>query len=169
MRDTRVPARRHEVIMPVPLPASLSWIEGTPSPAPGREQAVWQDTDFNVMIVGGPNTRKDYHRSRGGVLLPAQAVQGHEDGKPRDVTIREGESSSSPGFRIAAAITDTVGLVIERRAGRRVMKLRWYCEACGEVLTTSPSTALESQHAAQTRHREVPRRCFARTCSTAER
>ena len=32
---------------------------------PVNNKVVWQDTEFIVMVVGGPNSRKDYHFNEG--------------------------------------------------------------------------------------------------------
>lgn len=108
---------------------------------PVGNKMVWQDREFLVMVVGGPNQRKDYHIEEGEEFF--YQIEGDitvriiEDGKPRDVTIREGEM-----FLLPAGIphspqrpAGTVGLVIERQRqqGERD-HLRWYCEKCGEVL-----------------------------------
>jgi 3-hydroxyanthranilate 3,4-dioxygenase len=93
------------------------------------------------MVVGGPNSRKDYHFDEGeefffqleGDLL----VKIQEDGKSVDVPVREGEifllPPRVPHNPIRAA--ETVGLVIERR--RRAGELDgllWFCENCNAKL-----------------------------------
>ncbi len=60
-----------------------------------------------------------------------------EQGKPRDISIKEGEI-----FLLPAGVPHspqrpegTVGMVIERvRKPGELDHLRWYCEGCGEVL-----------------------------------
>ena len=53
------------------------------------------DGDLIVMVVGGPNSRKDYHYEDGAEFF--YQVEGDitvkiiEDGKPRDIHIKEGE------------------------------------------------------------------------------
>src|SRR6185436_8643491 len=62
---------------------------------PVGNKLVWQDAEFQVMIVGGPNARKDYHIEEGEELF--YQVEGDivvkviEDGKPRDILIKEGD------------------------------------------------------------------------------
>jgi 3-hydroxyanthranilate 3,4-dioxygenase len=109
---------------------------------PVGNRMVWQDREFLVMVVGGPNRRKDFHVEDGEELF--FQVEGditvrirEEDGKVRDVPIREGELFLLPA-RIPHSPqrpAGTVGLVVERRRreGERD-HLRWYCESCGEVL-----------------------------------
>lgn len=111
---------------------------------PVGNKMVWQDSEFLVMVVGGPNKRKDYHIEDGEEFF--YQIEGDitvriiENGTPRDVHIREGEM-----FLLPAGIphspqrpAGTVGMVIERqrKTGERD-HLRWYCEACGEVLYDS--------------------------------
>ena len=63
-------------------------------PPVGNKQ-VYEDAEFIVMVVGGPNARKDYHFNEGeeffyqleGDIL----VKIQEDGKAVDVPIKEGE------------------------------------------------------------------------------
>ncbi|MCX7877315.1 MAG: 3-hydroxyanthranilate 3,4-dioxygenase [Ignavibacteria bacterium] len=99
------------------------------------------DGDLIVMVVGGPNARKDYHFEEGAEFF--YQVEGDivvkiiEDGKPRDIHIREGEVFYLPP-RIPHSPqrpANTVGLVIERK--RREGELdgfQWYCENCGKKL-----------------------------------
>lgn len=108
---------------------------------PVGNQVVYQDTEFIIMVVGGPNTRTDYH------LDPAEEffyqLEGDmvlkviEDGKPRDIEIKEGEILLLPPMvpHSPQRKADTVGLVVERR--RREGELdgfAWYCERCGHEL-----------------------------------
>jgi 3-hydroxyanthranilate 3,4-dioxygenase len=111
---------------------------------PVGNKLVWQDAEFQVMIVGGPNARKDYHIEEGEELF--YQIEGEitvkiiEDGKPRDIRIKEGDI-----FLLPAGIPhspqrgpNTIGMVVERmRASDEIDHLRWYCEKCGEMLYDS--------------------------------
>lgn len=111
---------------------------------PVGNKMIWEDSEFLVMIVGGPNQRKDFHIEEGEELF--YQIEGDivvriiEDGKPRDVQIREGDIFLLPP-RIPHSPqrpANTVGMVVERkRAGGERDHLRWYCDACGEVLYDS--------------------------------
>jgi 3-hydroxyanthranilate 3,4-dioxygenase len=108
---------------------------------PVGNKMVWQDREFLVMVVGGPNQRKDYHVEEGEEFF--FQIEGDivlkviEDGVPRDIPIREGEM-----FLLPAGIphspqrpAGTVGLVIERkRVEGELDHLRWFCEKCGAEL-----------------------------------
>lgn len=108
---------------------------------PVGNKMVWQDQEFMVMVVGGPNRRKDFHIEDGEEFF--YQVEGDitvriiEDGTTRDVSIREGEMFLLPA-RIPHSPQrpeNTVGLVIERqRKPGELDHLRWYCEGCGDVL-----------------------------------
>jgi 3-hydroxyanthranilate 3,4-dioxygenase len=102
---------------------------------------IWKDGEFLVMVVGGPNQRKDFHIEDGEEFF--YQIEGDitlrimDDGEVREIPIREGEI-----FLLPAGIphspqrpANTVGLVIERvRKADEKDHLRWYCEKCGEVL-----------------------------------
>lgn len=108
---------------------------------PVGNKMVWQDSEILVMIVGGPNQRKDYHIEEGEEFF--YQIEGDitlrimEDGGPRDIHIKEGDI-----FLLPAGIphspqrpANTVGMVIERqRKEGELDHLRWYCEGCGEIL-----------------------------------
>jgi 3-hydroxyanthranilate 3,4-dioxygenase len=98
--------------------------------------------DFIVMIVGGPNARKDYHfneteelfyQIEGDILVKTQ-----QDGNVVDVHIKEGEifllPANIPHSPIRAE--NTVGLVIEkvRRNSDYKDGLMWFCEKCNTPL-----------------------------------
>ncbi|UCF69202.1 MAG: 3-hydroxyanthranilate 3,4-dioxygenase [Acidobacteriota bacterium] len=108
---------------------------------PVGNKMVWKDREFLVMVVGGPNRRKDYHVEAGEEFF--YQIEGDitlriiEDGKPRDVSIREGEMFLLPAWvpHSPQRPEGTVGMVIERvRREGEMDHLRWYCEECGEVL-----------------------------------
>lgn len=108
---------------------------------PVGNKMVWSDSEFLVMIVGGPNRRKDFHvedgeefflQIEGDIVLRVM-----EGGQQREIPIRQGEIFLLPP-RIPHSPqrpAGTVGMVIERRrrAGE-IDHLRWYCESCGNVL-----------------------------------
>lgn len=108
---------------------------------PVGNKRVYEDTEFIVMVVGGPNARKDYHFNQseeffyqieGDVLVKIQ-----EDGKSVDVPIKEGEIFLLPPNIPHSPIrpADTVGLVIERQ--RREGEddgLMWFCDNCNHKL-----------------------------------
>ncbi|HXV77610.1 MAG TPA: 3-hydroxyanthranilate 3,4-dioxygenase [Candidatus Polarisedimenticolaceae bacterium] len=108
---------------------------------PVGNKIIWQDGEFLVMAVGGPNRRKDFHVEDGPEFF--YQIEGDitlriiEDGEPRDIQIREGEIFLLPP-RIPHSPqrpAGTVGLVIERvrKAGERD-HLVWFCESCGDTL-----------------------------------
>jgi 3-hydroxyanthranilate 3,4-dioxygenase len=108
---------------------------------PVGNQCVYDDDDFIVMVVGGPNSRKDYHWDEGEELFYQLEgdikVQIQEDGKAVEVAIREGEMFLLPPRVPHNPIrgANTVGLVIERK--RRPGEqdgLLWYCENCNAKL-----------------------------------
>jgi 3-hydroxyanthranilate 3,4-dioxygenase len=108
---------------------------------PVGNKMVWQDTEFMVMLVGGPNLRTDYHVEEGEELFYQiegdMVVRLMEESGPRDVTIREGEIFLLPP-RIPHSPqrpAGTVGMVVERQRKRGELDhLRWYCDGCGEIL-----------------------------------
>ncbi len=108
---------------------------------PVGNQMVWKDRDFIVMIVGGPNQRKDYHVNQTEELY--YQVEGDitvkviENGVKRDVPIRQGELFLlPPGIpHSPQRPAGTVGMVVERQrpAGMKD-HLRFYCDKCGAVV-----------------------------------
>ena len=108
---------------------------------PVGNQCVYDDDDFIVMVVGGPNSRKDYHWDEGEELF--YQLEGdikvlvQEDGKAVEVPIREGEMFLLPPRIPHNPIrrADTIGLVIERkRRDGELDGLMWFCEMCNEKL-----------------------------------
>ena len=108
---------------------------------PVGNQCVYDDDDFIVMVVGGPNALKDYHWDEGEELFYQLegdiTVQIQEDGKAVEVPIREGEMFLLPPRIPHNPIrgSNTVGLVIERkRRDGELDGLMWFCENCNEKL-----------------------------------
>ncbi len=93
------------------------------------------------MVVGGPNSRKDYHWEEGEEFFYQLegdiTVKVQENGNAVEVPIREGEIFMLPARVPHNPIRgeNTVGLVIERqrREGEKD-GLMWFCENCNEKL-----------------------------------
>ena len=108
---------------------------------PVGNQCVYDDDDFIVMVVGGPNSRKDYHWDEGEELFYQIEgdikVQIQEDGQAVEVPIREGEMFLLPPRVPHNPVRGekTVGLVIERkRRPEEKDGLLWFCEICNSKL-----------------------------------
>ncbi len=102
---------------------------------------VYKEANFIVMVVGGPNARKDYHLDPGEEffyqLEGDMVLKIVEDGQFKDVHIREGEIFLLPPMipHSPQRLAGTVGLVIERpRLDTEQDGLRWYCDECGHTL-----------------------------------
>lgn len=121
----------------------MKWIEENRHllKPPVGNRCVYEDAEFIVMVVGGPNSRKDFHFEEGEEFFYQLegdiTVKIQEDGRAVDVTVREGEifllPPRVPHNPIRGA--NTVGLVIERR--RRAGELdglMWFCEKCNSKL-----------------------------------
>lgn len=122
-------------------------------PPVGNKNLYKQAGDFIVMIVGGPNARKDYHYNEseewffqveGDINVRIQ-----EDGKAIDIPIKEGEMFLLPGKipHSPSRSEGSVGLVIEKvRKGTDDMDgLLWFCDNCNHKLheTYFPLTNIE--------------------------
>ena len=111
-------------------------------PPVGNKNLYVEAGDFIVMIVGGPNARKDYHYNESEELfyqLEGEiTVRIQEDGQAKDVVIKEGDIFLLPGNTPHSPIrgANTVGLVIERvRKGTDMVDgLMWFCDDCNHKL-----------------------------------
>ena len=102
---------------------------------PVGNKVVWKDADVIVMVVGGPNSRTDYHYNEtpeffyqieGDIVLKVI-----DEGIPKDIHIREGEIFVLPPKipHSPQRGANTVGLVIEYPRPEGVKdKLQWYSE-----------------------------------------
>jgi 3-hydroxyanthranilate 3,4-dioxygenase len=119
------------------------WIEDNKASLqpPVCNKQVYEAGDFIIMVVGGPNSRKDYHYDPGAEffyqLKGDMLLRVIENGVPRDFTIREGEVFLLPPntHHSPQRFANTVGLVIERkRAPGELDGFAWYCENCNSLL-----------------------------------
>ena len=110
-------------------------------PPVGNKQVFETASDLIIMVVGGPNTRKDYHddpgeeyfhQLEGDILL--RTIQ---DGKRVDIPIRAGEILLLPGHvpHSPQRPAGSVGLVVERKRNRDERDgFLWYCDRCDREL-----------------------------------
>jgi 3-hydroxyanthranilate 3,4-dioxygenase len=120
-----------------------SWIEENRHllKPPVGNKVVYEDTELIIMVVGGPNTRKDYHIDEGEEffyqLEGGMVLRIMEDRKPRDIQINEGEIFLLPPKvpHSPQRFENTVGLVVERkRQEGELDAFQWYCDECNEIL-----------------------------------
>eukprot|EP01112_Ceratiomyxa_fruticulosa_P008040 TRINITY_DN2084_c0_g1_i2.p1 TRINITY_DN2084_c0_g1~~TRINITY_DN2084_c0_g1_i2.p1 ORF type:complete len:207 (+),score=44.94 TRINITY_DN2084_c0_g1_i2:85-621(+) len=108
---------------------------------PVGAELVFEEGEFIIMVVGGPNRRSDYHinmtneffyQLKGDMILKID-----EDGELKDLPIKEGEVFLLPVClpHSPQRFPDTIGLVIEhKRAQEQIDRLRWYCDGCHKIL-----------------------------------
>jgi 3-hydroxyanthranilate 3,4-dioxygenase len=108
---------------------------------PVGNQQIWLNREFMVTIVGGPNSRGDYHINEGEEFF--YQIEGTiglrvlNQGKPETIEIKEGDIYLLPP-RIPHSPqrpAGTIGLVLERkRLPHEKDGFLWICENCGEKL-----------------------------------
>tara|TARA_B100000674_G_scaffold179230_1_gene145211 strand:- start:1569 stop:2105 length:537 start_codon:yes stop_codon:yes gene_type:complete len=125
--------------MEIKAPFNLfKWIEENRSllePPVGNKNLYIESGDYIVMIVGGPNARKDYHYNEteelffqleGDILVKTQ-----QNGKCVDVPIKAGEMFLLPAKIPHSPIrpANSIGLVIERkRESQHKDGLMWFSD-----------------------------------------
>lgn len=143
---------------------------------PVGNQCVWENAEFIVMVVGGPNSRKDYHYNEGEEFF--YQLEGNvvvkiiEDGKPVDIHINEGDIFLLPPRTPHSPQRgpNTVGLVVERkRETNELDGFLWFCENCGNKLYE------EYEHVTDIvkqlppifeRFYDTPQNCTCKVCGT---
>ena len=113
---------------------------------PVGNKAIYNE-DYIVMIIGGPNSRKDYHLNQtpeffyqieGDIVLKII-----DEGEPRDIHIKEGDVFYLPPNipHSPQRGPNTIGMVIEqKRAEGMDDGLAWFCENCNAKLHEEPFT-----------------------------
>lgn len=143
---------------------------------PVGNKLLFENSEFIVMAVGGPNSRKDFHHDPGEELffqLEGDIVlKVVEEGLIRDIPIREGDLFLLPPEipHSPRRPAGTVGIVVERR---RLATERdgfsWYCEACGHRLhheRIAVDNIATELPAVFERFFADPRLCTCATCGT---
>jgi len=132
--------------MEIRRPFNLNkWIEENKDklkPPVANKNLYDESGDYIVMIVGGPNARKDYHfneteelfyQLKGDIEVTIQ-----ENGKAVKVPIKEGDMFLLPANVPHSPVRseNSIGLVIERKRKGTNLKdgLMWFCEKCNNKL-----------------------------------
>lgn len=120
------------------------WIEDNRDllkPPVGNKNLYADAGDYIVMIVGGPNARKDYHFNNTEELFFQLEgdinVRIQENGEAVDIPIKEGEMFLLPANVPHSPMRgeNSVGLVIERkREDHHNDGLIWFCDECNNKL-----------------------------------
>lgn len=110
-------------------------------PPVGNQQVYKDAGDFIVMIVGGPNSRKDFHYNESEELFYQLegdiVVRIVDEDKIVDIEIKEGDMFLLPGKvpHSPQRKANTIGLVIEKiRQGSEIDGFLWFCENCENKL-----------------------------------
>ncbi|CAG0984088.1 MAG: 3-hydroxyanthranilate 3,4-dioxygenase [Bacteroidetes bacterium] len=127
--------------------------------------------DFIVMIVGGPNARKDYHYNESEELF--YQIEGdvnvriQVDNQPIDIPIKQGEMFLLPPKVPHSPMRgeNTVGLVIEKvRKENDTDGLLWFCEKCNTKLHESYFKLINIENDFLSRFKEFYSSNALRTC-----
>ena len=110
-------------------------------PPVGNKCVFEESGDFVVMVVGGPNKRKDFHYNEGEEfffqLEGEMVLKVIDDGKPVDIPIKAGEIFLLPAKipHSPQRMENSIGLVIERtRSKAEKDGCMWFCESCNAKL-----------------------------------
>jgi 3-hydroxyanthranilate 3,4-dioxygenase len=105
---------------------------------PVNNKLIWKDSELMVMLLGGPNKRRDFHVDPSEELF--YQIQGscyveviNSEGKREVVEVKEGEMFLLPPNvpHSPHRVADTIGLVIERnREQGELEDFVWFCDEC---------------------------------------
>jgi len=132
--------------MAISLPFNLNqWINDNRyllKPPVGNKNIYVDSGDYIVMIVAGPNARKDYHYNETEELFyqleGTITVVIQEDGQRKEMQLQAGDMYLHPAKVPHSPVRseNSMGLVIERkRAGKGFTDgLLWHCDSCNHKL-----------------------------------
>ncbi len=111
-------------------------------PPVGNKNLYIQSGDFIVMVVAGPNARKDYHYNETEELF--YQLEGdisifvQEKGQKREMQLSTGDMYLHPGRVPHSPVRSagSIGLVIEKKRSDSTGKdgLLWFCDNCNHKL-----------------------------------
>lgn len=111
-------------------------------PPVGNKNLYYEADDFIVMIVGGPNSRKDFHYNETEELF--YQLEGHikihiqEDGQRKTFELGPGDMYLNPAkvLHSPERSEGSVGLVVEKKRLQLQGEdgLLWFCENCNHKL-----------------------------------
>ncbi|GAA4279454.1 3-hydroxyanthranilate 3,4-dioxygenase [Aquimarina mytili] len=121
------------------------WIEenrDTLKPPVGNKNLYKESGDYIVMIVAGPNARKDYHYNETEELFyqleGTIEVHIQEEGKKKTMTLGPGDMYLHPAKVPHSPVRHegSIGLVIERKRVDQEAEdgLLWFCDNCNTKL-----------------------------------
>ena len=108
---------------------------------PVGNKLIWEDREFIVMVVGGPNSRTDYHVNSGEEFF--HQIEGDiilkvfDEGRIQEIPIKAGEIFLLPPNvpHSPRRPAGTVGLVVERKRTEGEQDgFIWFCENCNQKL-----------------------------------
>jgi 3-hydroxyanthranilate 3,4-dioxygenase len=132
--------------MAIQRPFNLNqWIENNRDllkPPVGNKNLYKDAGDYIVMIVGGPNARKDYHYNETEELFYQLEgkieVHIQEDGQKKTMILGPGDMYLHPAKvpHSPARKENSIGLVIERKRKHLHINdgLLWFCDECNHKL-----------------------------------
>lgn len=132
--------------MAIQKPFNLTkWVEENRDllkPPVGNKNLYKEAGDYIVMIVAGPNARKDYHYNETEELFYQLegniSVKVQEDGKAVTMSLGPGDMFLCPAKTPHSPIREegSIGLVVERIRKGTDMKdgLLWFCDNCNHKL-----------------------------------
>ena len=132
--------------MAIQVPFNLNkWIEENREllkPPVGNKNLYVSSGDYIVMVVAGPNARKDYHYNETEELF--YQLEGNitvfvqDEGIKKEMKLSAGDMFLLPGKTPHSPVREanSIGLVVERkRVGQEIPDgLMWFCDKCNNKL-----------------------------------
>ena len=141
-------------------------------PPVGNKCVYAEAEDLIIMVVGGPNQRKDYHYNEteelfyqieGDIVVKIQ-----QNGEMVEISIKEGEMFLLPAKIPHSPVRpeNSIGLVIEAKRKENEMDgLQWYCDSCNESIHSTKFKLINVEKDFQPRFKEFYNSKELRTCS----
>lgn len=109
---------------------------------PVNNKELWNDSEFLIMLLGGPNARRDFHVDPSDEIF--YQIKGscyveiiNDEGKREVIEVKEGEMFTLPANvpHSPHRVADTYGIVIERKRKQGELEdVAWFCDQCDHEL-----------------------------------